>query len=260
MRLTRRAALTTGAAFGVAGAAPENALQELTPTGTLRAAINFGNPVLAQHASGAGAPGGVSVALAQELGRQLGIPVALMPFEEAGKVFEAAKTGLWDIAFLAIDPVRAADIAFTAPYALIEGCYAVANTATLRTADEVDHDGIRVAVAAGSAYDLYLTRALKHAQLIRLPNTEQAVAAFEQDHLDVLAGVRQPLLKLIASRPGLRLLDGRFMSIAQAMGTLHGRPAGFAYLQSFLAQAKESGFVAEALRASGHGDVPVPAA
>jgi polar amino acid transport system substrate-binding protein len=260
MTLTRRAILLVGAALGVAAAAPADALHELAPTGTLRAAINFGNPVLAQRAPGTGAPGGVSVALAQALGRQLGVPVTLVPFEEAGQVSKAASAGVWDICFLAIDPVRGTEIAFTAPYALIEGCYAVPNAAPLRTAEEVDRDGIKVAVAAGSAYDLYLTRALKHAQLVRLPNTNEAVAAFEHDPLDVLAGVKQPLLALIARHPGLRLLDGRFMSIDQAMGMLQGRPAGLAYLQAFLAQAKTSGLVAEALRASGHGDVPVPAA
>jgi polar amino acid transport system substrate-binding protein len=260
LSLTRRTALAAGAAFGLGGAAPVDALGQLAPSGTLRAAINFGNPVLAQRAPGTGTPGGVSVALAQELARQLGVPVTLLPFEEAGQVFKAAKTGAWDIAFLAIDPVRAAEIAFTAPYALIEGCYAVPESSALHAAEEVDRDGVHVAVASGSAYDLYLTRALKHAQLVRFANAAQAVAAFEHDHLDVLAGVKQPLLELIASRPGLRLLDGRFMAIAQAMGTPQGRPAGFAYLQTFVAQAKASGFVAEALRASGHGDVPVPAA
>ena len=260
MNLRRRTALAAGAAFGLGGAAPADALGQLAPSGTLRAAINFGNPVLAQRAPGTGTPGGVSVALAQELARQLGVPVSLIPFEEAGQVFEAAKSGAWDIAFLAIDPVRAAEIAFTAPYALIEGCYAVPLSSALHDAGEADHDGVHVAVAAGSAYDLYLTRALKHANLVRFSDTGEAVAAFERDHLDVLAGVKQPLVKLIAERPGLRLLDGRFMSIAQAMGLPQGHPAGFAYLQAFLAQAKASGFVAEALRASGHGDVTVPAA
>lgn len=258
--VTRRAILASGAGLilsRTAHAAPESAaLKDLAPNGTLRAAINYGNPVLAQHGTG-GEPGGVSVALAQALGRQLGVPVTLIPFEEAGQVFKAAAAGGWDVAFLAIDPIRAADIAFTAPYALIEGCYAVPAASPLHDANAVDGDGIRIAVAAGSAYDLYLTRTLKHARLMRYPDTEQAVTAFEGGQADVLAGVKQPLLKLIVSRPNLRLLDGRFMSIAQAMGMRQGHPAGLAALQDFIAAAKTSGFVAKALQASGQGDVPV---
>ena len=262
MRASRRAWLGMAASAGWAAAhaapAPADVLHDLAPTGAVRAAINFGNPVLSSRDPATGAPGGVSVALARELGRQLGVPVTLVPFQEAGQVSSAARSGVWDIAFLAIDPVRGADIAFTAPYAMIEGCYLVQAGSALRRAGEVDREGVRVAVAAGSAYDLFLTRALQHAALVRRPASDAAVDAFAAGQADVLAGVRQPLVKLAASHPDWRLLDGRFMAINQAMCTPQGHPAGAAFLNEFVASAKASGFVAAALRADGHDDVTVP--
>ena len=147
---------------------PPGARSELAPTGKLRAAINFGNPVLAQKDPATGEPRGVSVDLARELGRRLGVPVVLVTFDAAGKVFDALKTGSWDIAFMAIDPARAAEIVFTAPYVVIEGTYLVPADSALRTIEDVDRDGVRVAVGNKSAYDLYLTRTLKRAQLVRV--------------------------------------------------------------------------------------------
>ncbi len=239
---------------------PDAVLHDLAPHGHLRAAMNYGNPVLTNHDPATGAPGGVAVALAGELGRQLGVKTVLVPYQEAGQVSKAVHSDAWDVAFLAIEPARAQDLAFTAPYCLIEGCYAVRSNAPLHTADDVDRPGIRIAVALGSAYDLYLTRTLQHAQLVRFATSALAVDAFAQDQLDVLANVKQPLQDLIASHPEWRLLDGRFMTIAQAMCMAQGHPAGAAFLDAFVARAKASGFVAAALRASGHGDVPVPAA
>src|SRR5262252_8733071 len=130
-------------------------LKDLAPTGKLRAAINLGNMVLAQKDPATGQPKGITVDLARELGRRLGLPVELVPFDAAGKVFDALKTGVWDIAFLAIEPVRAAEIAFTAPYVIIEGVYMVPTNSSLRTVQEVDRDGVRIAVNKGSAYDLF---------------------------------------------------------------------------------------------------------
>src|SRR5258707_494565 len=143
---------------------------ELAPTGRLRTAINFGNAVLAQQDPAGGPPRGVSAELARELALRLGVGIDYVTFDAAGKVFEALKAGLWDIAFLAIDPVRAGGIDFTAPYVMIEGTYLVPKDSALRTIADVDRDGVRVAVAQGSAYDLYLTRALKHAKLVRQPS------------------------------------------------------------------------------------------
>ncbi|MGX1096308.1 transporter substrate-binding domain-containing protein [Amorphus sp. MBR-141] len=234
---------------------------ELAPSGRLRAAINFGNPVLARRDAGTGEAGGVSVALARDLARQLDLPLDLVPFERAGEVADAATAGQWDVCFLAIDPKRAATISFTAPYVIIEGAYLVPETSPFRKVDEVDRDGVRVLVGADSAYDLFLTRSLERATIVREVGQEALVAAFERGAAEVLAGIRQPLELIAAGSSGVRMLPGRFMAIEQAMGTPAGRPAAAAFLRAFVREAIGSGFVARALVDSGRADVtvaPVP--
>jgi polar amino acid transport system substrate-binding protein len=236
---------------------PPGARSELAPTGKLRAAINFGNPVLAQKDPASGEPRGVSVDLARELGRRLGVPVELVIYDAAGKVFDALKTNAWDIAFLAIDPARATEIAFTAPYVVIEGTYLVPADSPLRTIQDVDRDGVRVAVGNKSAYDLYLTRTLKRAQLVRVPTSPEAIDVFLRDKLEAAAGVKQPLLQFAKTHPNVRVMGGRFMAIEQAMGTPKGREAAALYLREFVEEMKASGFVARALEKSGQGDAMV---
>jgi len=236
---------------------PRNAVTDLAPTGKLRAAINFGNSVLAQKDPATGAPRGVSPALARELARRLGVPVEFVTFDAAGKVFEALQAGVWDVAFLAIDPARAAGIDFTAPYVVIEGTYVVPSNSPLRAIEDVDRDGVRIAVGRGSAYDLYLTRTLKHAALIREPSGVEALDRFLKDRLEAAAGVKQPLVAFAKAHPDTRVIAGRFMSIAQAMGTPKGRAAGAQYLREFVEAMKASGFVAKALAASGQADAAV---
>jgi polar amino acid transport system substrate-binding protein len=230
--------------------APE-ALKDLAPTGKLRASVNFGNSVLAQRDPSTGEPRGVSVDLARELGRRLGVPVELVTFDAAGKVFDALGTGALDVVFIAIEPARAAQISFTAPYVLIEGTYMVPVGSPLRTIEDVDRDGVRIAVGNKSAYDLYLTRTLKRAQIIRAPTSPAAIELFMKEKLEVAAGVRQPLVQFAQANPGLRVMDGRFMAIQQAMGTPRGREAGAAYLRAFVEEMKASGFVAASLERSG---------
>jgi polar amino acid transport system substrate-binding protein len=236
---------------------PPEIRSELAPTGTLRAAINFGNPVLAQKDPATGEPRGVSVDLARELGRRLNVPVELVTYDAAGKVFDALKTGAWDIAFLAIDPARASEISFTAPYVIIEGTYMVPADSPLRTIGDVDRDGVRVAVGNKSAYDLYLTRTLKRAQIVRAPSSPAAIEIFLTDKLEAAAGVKQPLFQFAKINPKVRVMDGRFMVIEQAMGTPKGRETGARYLREFVEEMKASGFVATGLERSGQADATV---
>ncbi|ACB26079.1 extracellular solute-binding protein family 3 [Methylobacterium radiotolerans JCM 2831] len=224
-------------------------LHDLAPTGTLRAAINLGNPVLAQ--GGADGPAGVSVDLARALAARLGVPVAFVIFPGAGAVSGSAGSGTWDICFLAIDPKRAEGIAFTEPYVLIAGSYLVPAASPIRSPEAVDRDGVRVSVGRGSAYDLFLSRALTRATLVRAPTSAEAVTAFARDGLDVAAGVHQPLAAYAAAHPEVRLLPGHFMEIPQAMGLPVGHPAGAAYLADFVARAKRDGLVRRGLEASG---------
>lgn len=232
-------------------------LRDLAPTGVLRAAINFGNPVLAQRAPHTGDPQGVSVDLAHELARRLGVGVELVTFDAAGKVFEALKRSAWDVAFLAIDPVRAAEIAFTAPYVVIEGSYIVRDTSPLRRIDDFDRAGVRIAVGRGAAYDLYLTRTLCQAELVRADTSAGAIDLFAESNLEAAAGVRQPLEDYAATHPGMRVIPGRFTAIQQAMGTATGRAAGHAFLCAFVEDMKASGFVAAGLARSGQRDAAV---
>jgi polar amino acid transport system substrate-binding protein len=230
-------------------------IKSLAPTGKLRVAINLGNMVLAQTDPKTGAPCGVTPELAHELGRRLGLPVELTTFDAAGKVFEAVKAGRVDIVFLAIEPVRAAEIAFTAPYVIIEGVYMVPKDSALKTVADVDRAGVRIGVNKASAYDLFLTRSLKAATLVR---GEDGVALFKQDKLEAAGGVKQPIVAYAKTDPDVRVLDGRFMEIRQAMGTPQGRdPAGAAYLRGFVEEMKASGFVADALKRSNQPDATV---
>jgi len=239
---------------------PVAPVPELAPTGKLRAAINFGNPILATKDPATGEPRGVSVDLARELGKRLGVPVELVTFNAAGKVVEAAKAAQVDIAFVAIDPVRGADMLQTPPYVIIEGAYLVRDDSPIRRNEEVDRAGNRIAVGNGSAYDLYLTRELKAAKLVKAPTSPAVTDLFLAQNLEVAAGVKQQLQADAKRLPGLRLLDGRFMVIEQAMGLPKGRESGARYVSAFVEEMKASGFVAAALQRHGiEGALVAPA-
>jgi len=232
--------------------AQEQITARFAPTGTLRAAINLGNPILAGSDPSTGAPRGVSVDLARALGERLGVGVDLVAFDTAGKSVEAVAQERADIGFFAIDPLRGADIAFTAPYVLIEGCYLVRDDSPLRSNDDVDRAGHVVVVGEGSAYDLHLSRALKDATIVRTATSQAVVDTFLAQGADVAAGVRQQLEADAARVGGLRLLGERFMVIRQAMGLAKTRgDDAAAYLDRFVEDMKSAGFVAAALARHG---------
>jgi polar amino acid transport system substrate-binding protein len=227
---------------------PSGLAASFAPTGTLRASINLGNPILASR-NADGQVTGVSVDLAQALALRLGLNASLVVFDSAGKSVDAVTNQQADIGFFAVDPVRGQGIAFTAPYVLIEGSYLVRQNSPLQSNSEVDRAGIRVAVGKGSAYDLYLTRELKNAQLHRAPTSPTTVDFFIQEHLEVAAGVKQQLEMDAQRIPGLRLLPGRFMVIEQAMGLAKDRSAAAQnFLWQFVEDMKANGMVAAALR------------
>ena len=232
-------------------------LRDLAPTGQLRATINLGNVVLAQRDAETGALGGVSADLACELARRLNVGVVLVPFDTAGKAFEALRSGACDVGFLAIDPTRAEVLDFTSPYALIEGTYFVPEASPLRDVEEVDSDGVRIAAGKNTAYDLHLSRVLQRATLVHAPSSAAAIDLFLAGEAEAVAGVRQPLAKVAAERSGFRVMDGRFLAIEQAMTLPQGRAAGAAYLCEFTEEMKASGFVAAALARSGQEDAKV---
>ena len=226
---------------------PPLAKFDLAPGGTLRVGINFGNVLLTGKDPKTGEPRGVALDLARELGRRLDVPVEIVPFDSAGAMADAVKTGKWDVAFLGAEPQRANEIAFTAAYAEIETTYLVPAGSPLRTIADVDRPGVRIAVASKSAYDLYLSRSLKHAQLVRVAGISAAREAFLSQKLDALAGLRPLLLTDSEKLPGSRVLEGRFSTVQQAIGTPKAREAAAKYLQAFAADVKASGFVARSI-------------
>jgi polar amino acid transport system substrate-binding protein len=230
--------------------APPAAVTDLAPAGKLRAAINFGNPVLASR-DAAGKPKGVSVDLATELARRLGVPLEVVPFEAAGKVVEAGKANLWDIGFVALDPARAQDIAQSPPYVIIEGAYLVREGSSIKSNGDVDRPGNRVVVGPRSAYDLFLQRNLKQAKIVHAPSSPEVVSYFLSNNMEVAAGVKQQLEADAKKNPGVRILPGRFMVINQAMASQRAKPAGAQYVREFIEEMKASGFVARALERHG---------
>jgi polar amino acid transport system substrate-binding protein len=232
---------------------PSALARDLAPTGVLRASINLGNPVLA-HGTPA-APGGVTVDIAREVAARLAVPVELVCFDAARKSFEALTSGAADLGFLAIEPARAAQVAFTAPYVVIEGVFVVPRDSPLTTPADVDRPGVRIGVKQGSAYDLYLSRTLEHATVVR---GEEGVTAFEEQGLEVAAGIRQPMTAYATTHPGTRVLPERFTRIRQAVATTRDRaPATIAFLHDLVEELKASGFVAEALHRANQPDATV---
>ena len=218
------------------------------PGGTLRASINLGNPILANKDAATGEPVGVSIDLAREFARRLGVGVELVVFEKAAASVDAVKNEKADIGFFAIDPARSEGLLFTAPYVLIEGSYLVGESSEFTDNAQVDAKGHRISVGAGSAYDLFLTREIKQAEIVRLQGAAAALAALRSDAVEVAAGIRQLLEAEARREPGVRVLPGRFMVIQQAMGTPASRGAeAQALLADFVEEMKASGFVADAL-------------
>ena len=239
--------------------APPAARAELAPTGKLRAAINLGNGVVATRDPTTGQARGIAVNVARELGRRLGVPVEYVIFDQARNAADAMQAGAVDVVFIAIEPARSAVIDFTAPYAEIAGVYAVPPNSKIRSNDEVDRPGVRITVVARSNYDLFLTRTLKNAQLLRTETTKGSEDEFVAGKVDIYAGVKQRAEDAVARVPGAHLLPGQFMSIRQAIGMSKGRAAGLAYLKDFVEDIKASGMVAREIEAEGLKDASVSA-
>ncbi|PKH40895.1 polar amino acid transport system substrate-binding protein [Nocardioides alpinus] len=218
----------------------------VAPTGTLRVVVNLGNPVLAQGTEED--PRGVTVAIAREVADWLGVPLHLECVDAARDSYAAIVEGRADLCFLANEPAREEGVAFTAPYVLIEGVYVTDADSPLQSSDEVDRDGTRIGVRAGSAYDLFLSRSLQHAEIVR---ADEATDVFEEQRLEVAAGVRQPMEDYVAAT-GRRILEPAFMQISQAVGLpRHVDADAVSAVAAKLEELKASGFVRDELARSG---------
>jgi polar amino acid transport system substrate-binding protein len=239
-------------------AMPQAVRAELGPTGKLRVALNLANFLLVLAPPPE--PRGIVVDLGRELGRRAGLPVEFIGYDRPGDVADAAATGAWDVAFIGAEPTRANEIAFSAAYLEIECTYLVPAGSALRAIADVDRPGVRIAVSARSAYDLYLARTIRHAQLVRADGIDASCDAFVSQKLDALAGLRPRLLQDVAKLPGARILDGRFTAVQQAIGTPKARQGAAGYLREFAEEIKRTGLVAELIARHGVRGVSVAAA
>jgi polar amino acid transport system substrate-binding protein len=227
-------------------------LPQLAPTGVLRAGINMGNFLLVTGRSADGGPEGVSPSMARAIADRLGVPVRYVPYARPGELADAVGTGAWDIGLIGAEPQRAEKIAFTAAYAEIEATYLVPAGSPIATIAEVDRPGVRIAVTARSAYDLWLERNIRHATLVRSDSLDGALKRFAEEGLEALAGLRPRLLTDVETLPaGARILDGQFTAVQQAIGTARANEAGAAFLREFVEEAKASGLVADLIRRHG---------
>ena len=237
------------------------AAKELAPTGRLRCAINMANPLLTRTDANSGAPAGIVVDLSHELGRRLGVEVDIIPFPSPGELADAVTSNVWDIGFIGAEPQRATHIEFTPAYLEIEATYLVPQGSSIKTVDDVDREGVRIACLARAAYELYLSRNLRHAKLVLEPSFEATFQRFVSDSLDAEAGLRTQLMDDAKRLPGSRVLDGKFSAVQQAIGTPKTRAAGARYLREFVKDIKASGFAARVIQQNGVTGVSVaPAA
>jgi polar amino acid transport system substrate-binding protein len=224
---------------------------ELAPSGTLRVGLNHGNFLLVTPGSSATDPRGVAPDLARELARRLGVPIAFSKFETAGALGDAVRTDVWDVAFLGAEPQRATEIAFTAAYLEIPATYLVPAGSTIRTIADVDREGVRIAVAEKSAYELWLSRNITRAKLVLTKGIDASYNAFVNDKLEVLSGLRPRLLTDVQKLPGARILDGQFTAVQQAVGTPKKNAAAFAFLRDFVEESKKNGLIASLIERHG---------
>jgi polar amino acid transport system substrate-binding protein len=222
-------------------------ISDLAPTGKLRVGLNMSNFLLTRTDEATGKPAGVAADLGRELAKRLGVEVELVPYPNPGALADTAKSGVWDVGFLGAEPQRASEIDFTAAYVEIEATYLVPPGSKLQKISDVDKKGVRIAVPERSAYELYLTRSIKNAELVRFKGGDNAFKEFVDGKLDALAGLRPRLVTDQENLAGSRILDGNFTAVQQAAGTPKGRSAGFRYLREFIEEVKETGRVAKAI-------------
>jgi polar amino acid transport system substrate-binding protein len=219
-------------------------VDELAPTGTLRAALNLANFLLTSGKNAAGEPEGVAPDLARAIADRLSVPVSFVCFDRPRALADAVGSGIWDIGFIGAEPARAETIAFTAAYSEIEATYLLPAGSMLTSTNDVDRSGVRIAVSGGSAYDLWLTRNIKHAELVRARSPEDSFRQFADGRLDALAGLRPRLISDVKALPGARILDDRFTAVQQAIGTARSNHASAEFLNTFVKDAKRTGLVA----------------
>jgi polar amino acid transport system substrate-binding protein len=223
----------------------------LSPNGLLRAAINYGNPILAQKDEKTGQLVGVSVDITREIAKRLGAKLSLVPYDGAGKVVASVSSDAWNICFLAIDPLRAETISYSTPYVGIEGGFVVNDASSFKAPLDLDKKGVRIGVGKGAAYDLFLSRTYKNAEFVRYPTSKAVFQGFLDDKLDAGAGIMQPVKEFVASQKGTRLIEQPFMEIHQAIALPKSKQAALAYVEQILTELRASDFIKNGLAKTG---------
>jgi len=226
-------------------------VKELAPTGTLRAGMNLTNTLFTRKDPATGELRGVAVDVMRELGSRLGVPVEFVVHATPGEVADTVNKGTWDVAILAIEASRAETISFSPPISEIEATYAVHKDSPLRSVDEVDAPGVRISAPAKAGYELYLSRALKNATLIRAKDNPESLVIFNERRAEAVAGLKPMLLDAMAKMPEARLLEGRFMAVNHGLSIPRGRPAADAFLKQAVQDMNASGFIARSIERHG---------
>ncbi len=229
----------------------DDIVAQLAPTGTLRAGINMANVLLVTERPENGDPGGVGPDFARAIADRLGVPVSYVPFPTPGEVADAVDDGVWDIGLIGAEPSRAEKIEFTAAYVEIEATYMVWDGSAFKSIEDVDKPGVRIAVSGRSAYDLYLSRTLQHAELVRAKGLPGAQALFVDEKLDALAGLRPAMNDALPDIPGAKILDGKFTAVQQAVGCKKSSTAAAQFLSDFVEESKANGLVAKLIEKHG---------
>jgi polar amino acid transport system substrate-binding protein len=228
-------------------APPAAAKSELTPTGKLRVGLNYQNFLLVLGNAPDGTPRGVAPDMGRELARRLGVPVEFVPYKTAGALADSVTSGAWDVAFLGAEPARANEIAFSPAYLEIPVTFLVPPGSPIKSIADIDREGVRIAVSEKSAYDLYLTRTLKRATIVRVQGIPASYTRYVDQKLEALCGLKPQLDTDAGKVPGSRVLDGQITGVQQAIGTPKARGAAAEYLRKFAEDTKSSGFVAKAI-------------
>jgi polar amino acid transport system substrate-binding protein len=230
---------------------------EIAPGGKLRVGINHSNFLLVNPGSPHGAPKGIAPDLALELGRRLGVPVEFVSFDAAGRTADAIRDAVVDVGFIANEAERASVIEFSTPYLELPATYLVPAGSPIRSLADVDRPGVRIAISGRSAYDLYLSRTIRNAELVRAEGIPSSVKLFHDRKLDALAGLKPGLVAEARKLPGSRVLEGHFTAVQQSIGVPKKRAAAAGYLREFVEDAKRSGLVAELVEKHGVKGVDV---
>jgi polar amino acid transport system substrate-binding protein len=242
---------------GCVSPVPRDVQSQLAPTGTLRVGLNLSTTLLAVRDPVSGEMRGVAIDISRELGRRMDMPVRFIGYA-TGQLDQKIGAGEWDVAFFAIEPARAEKVSFSSPYAEIETTYLVRNNSELRNAQDVDREGLTVAVSRGAGYESTLARSLKRAKLLRTGGFAKSIKQLSENKADAVSGLKPQLLEYASATPGFRVVDGNFASVEQAIGVEKGRDAADKYLRSFIDELKQSGFIARSIEANQANGLTIP--